>query len=143
MSRAMAKSLSESQSKGMIRSELYVRKRELRLAASKDLLDTIKVVGVSALSNPVTCGLTALMINHLAYKMGFYNVTQEEANETSVLGGPVWFTLGPSQSARSVASTRASAVAAFIVAASSAWAASKAIASVNLGDVAAIAGAVK
>ncbi len=143
MSRALVKSLSESQSKGIVRSELYIRKRELKLAASKEVFDTIKALGVTILSNPVTCGLSALMINQLAYKLGFYDISEEEAAQTSILGGPVWFTLGPSQSAKSVASSRASTVAGFIVAASAAWAAGKAASSINLGDIAAIAGAVK
>jgi hypothetical protein len=99
--------------------QLKIARINARLSTQNTAVEIMRIIA----SNAVLCGITALGINHLAYKAGLYNVSQQEADQTSVLGGPVWFTIGPTQTKESVASSRASAVAGFIIAASTAQAA--------------------
>jgi hypothetical protein len=131
------------------RSTAGLSRREYNRQRRDQVMQVTRDLALAALSNPIFTGLSALAINQILYKSGFYNGTPAEAKITGALGipEPIWFTIGkpPSDadSMAAIAATRANVISAFIIAGCGAWAASKALSNVNLGEIAAVAGALK
>lgn len=72
------------------RFELKLARIHTREKRADQLIDVVKTLA----TNPIFVGAAALTVNELAYGAGLYNPGKNEKDET-ILGGPVWFQLGP------------------------------------------------
>lgn len=63
---------------------------QVRAEKRRQDLDLVKQL----LADPLVLGLGAMVLNEAAYRSGFYEPPAGEKNQ-SVLGGPVWFQIGP------------------------------------------------
>ncbi len=69
---------------------LKIARLNAREKERADLLGLVKDLA----KNPIFVGAAALGVNEVAYRAGLYDPRAGEKNET-VLGGPVWFQIGP------------------------------------------------